>query len=253
MADQVAIVTVDAANVHEHGFFCYKSKPKAVGYRRKLDWLQSRFAEGLVIKIVSEGERSVGFIEYIPGEYAWRAVHAPDYMVIHCLWVVGQGKGKGHGSRLLEACVEDARQAGLAGVAMLASRGNWLAGSKLFLRHGFELVGQAPPAFELLVKRFGAAPPPTLPDDWDERLRRYGAGLTIFFSDQCPYLEDAVANAVAAGHEAGVETQVVELQSARQVRELSPSPYGVFGIVYDGRLLSYHSLGQKELLHRLSV
>jgi len=253
MAAQVEIVTVDAAKVGQRGFFCYKSKPKALGYRRKLDWLHKRLAEGLVIKIVSEGARSVGFIEYMPGEYAWRAVHAPNYMVIHCLWVVGQGKGKGHGSRLLEACVEDARQAGLAGVAMLASRGNWLAGSKLFLQHGFERVGQASPVFELLVKRFGAAPPPTLPGDEDERLRRYGAGLTVLRSDQCPYLEDAVANAVEAGHEAGVETQVVELQSARQVRELSPSPYGVFGIVYDGRLLSYHYLGKKELLQLLTA
>ena len=35
-------------------------------------------------------------------EYTWRVVHAPGYMVIHCMWVVGSGKGKGYGSRLLE-------------------------------------------------------------------------------------------------------------------------------------------------------
>lgn len=35
-----------------------------------------------------------GFIEYLPGEHAWRAVHADGYLFIHCLWVVGKSKGK---------------------------------------------------------------------------------------------------------------------------------------------------------------
>jgi hypothetical protein len=38
----VKIITVDATNVAQQGFFCYKSKPKTEGYRRKLAWLNSR-------------------------------------------------------------------------------------------------------------------------------------------------------------------------------------------------------------------
>ena len=94
------IVTVDAGNVDRLGFFCYMSKPKAPGYRQKRDWLLARFAEGLRIKMLHEtGGRTVGFIETIPGEYAWRVVNALGYTVIHCLWVVGQGKGKGGTAR----------------------------------------------------------------------------------------------------------------------------------------------------------
>ena len=70
MNDNAKIVPVDATNVAEQGFFCYKSKPKSEGYGRKLDWLEQRFSEGLKIKIVYEGKRSFGFIEYIPGEFA---------------------------------------------------------------------------------------------------------------------------------------------------------------------------------------
>lgn len=33
---------------------------------------------------------------------------------------------------------------------------------------------------------------------------------------------------------------------AREVRERSPSAYGIFGIVFDGRLLSDHYLVEKE-------
>jgi hypothetical protein len=76
MSNNVEIITVDADNVEQHGFFCYKSKPKSEGYRRKLAWLKQRFAEGMQIKILYEGKRSIAFIEYIPGEYTWRAVNA---------------------------------------------------------------------------------------------------------------------------------------------------------------------------------
>jgi hypothetical protein len=40
MNDSVKIVTVDETNVDEHGFFCYKSKPKSQGYQNKMDWLR---------------------------------------------------------------------------------------------------------------------------------------------------------------------------------------------------------------------
>ena len=39
MSDEVKIVSVDADNVEEQGFFCYKSKPKSAGYQQKLAWL----------------------------------------------------------------------------------------------------------------------------------------------------------------------------------------------------------------------
>ena len=75
-----SIIDVAADNVEKTGFFCYMSKRKAEGFQRKLKWLRERFAEGMRIKIFELPER--GFIEYIPGEYAWRAVDAKGYMVI---------------------------------------------------------------------------------------------------------------------------------------------------------------------------
>lgn len=243
----VEIVSVDGSNVDEFGFFCYKSKPKSPGYGRKLEWLRDRFAEGMKIEVVYENGRSVGFIETIPGEVAWRPVRAGNYLVIHCLWVVGRAKGKGYGSRLVKRCVEDARATGKYGVVMPTSSRVWLADKKILVRNGFEVVDRAPPSFELLVRRFGEAPMPAFPSNWDERLGRYGSGLTIIRSDQCPYIEDAVKGALDAAKERGVEARVVEMTSSQQVQETAPSAFGVFSVVYDGTLLSYHYLGKKQL------
>jgi L-amino acid N-acyltransferase YncA len=254
------IVTVDASNVDRLGFFCYMSKPKAPGYRQKRDWLAARFAEGLRIKMLHEtGGRTVGFIETIPGEYAWHAVNAAGYTVIHCLWVVGQGKGKGYGTRLLQACLADARAEGRRGVAMVASDGVWLAGKQIFLKNGFEQVdvcacagatsarAKAAPAFRLLVHSFGEAPHPTFPTDWAARQASFGDGFIVIRTPQCPYIEDASTDVLQIAAERGIPARAVELTSAQEAQSLSPSPYGTFGIVRDGRLFSHHYLCRKEL------
>lgn len=245
MDDPFEIITVDADNVDRHGFFCYMSKRKAPGYAQKRAWLAARVAEGLRLHMVHEiGGRTVGFIEYIPGEFAWRAVHAPGYLVIHCLWVVG----KGYGSRLLQICLDEARAQGKHGVVMVASHGVWLAKKDIFLKHGFEEVAQAPPSFRLLVYRFDdSAPLPTFPTDWEARQARFGAGLTVIRTPQCPYIEDATNIALELAAEKGISAQVVTFQSAQELHENSPSPYGVFGLVLDGQLLAYHYLQRKDI------
>lgn len=240
------ISNVNCQNVEDKGFFCYMSKKKSVGYKRKLSWLESRFSEGMRIKLLELPDR--GFIEYLPGEYAWRTVEAKGYMFIHCLWVVGKSKGKGFASALLEECVRDAKAAKMKGVAMLTSEKNWLLKRRFLDRHGFERVAEAPPSFSLMVKRFGKAKLPTLLDNSTTIRRRFGKGLTVFRSDQCPYVEDATNNALAVAQKAGVKSRVVELSSAEEVRRLSPSPFGVFGLVLNGELLSYHYMLEKDLL-----
>ena len=99
----MGLIDVNPTNVESHGFFCYMSKKKSLGYQRKLKWLEKRFAEGMRIKLLELPDR--GFVEYIPGEFAWRAVDAKGYMFIHCLWVVGKSKGQGYATEAARALV----------------------------------------------------------------------------------------------------------------------------------------------------
>jgi len=244
------LVDVNQENVSEKGFFCYMSKKKTEGYQRKLRWLKDRFSEGMKLKMLDLEQGGRGFIEYIPGEFAWRAVNAKGYVFIHCIWVAGKSKGKGYGSLLLDECIRDAKEAGMNGVAMVTSERNWLVKKKFPLRNGFESVAQHPP-FELMVKRFNGVAPPSLSGDFEKKLKALGKDLTIIRSDQCPYIDAAVKAAFEAGKELGTKTHVVELKSAEDIRRLSPSPYGVFHIVYDGKLLSYHPIGKKDIIENL--
>lgn len=248
-AKEMKIVSVDRFNIEETGFFCYMSKRKSEGYLRKLAWVKARLDEGMRIKMLQLPER--GFIEYIPGEFAWRAARSEGYMFIHCLWVVGRSKGKGLGGHLIDECVKDAKKAGMFGAAMVTSEGNWLAAKKLFESRGFKVADTAPPAFALMVKTLKPGRLPSFPDDWVARAARFGPGLTILRTSQCPYLPDATRILFEAASKRKMKTRVIELQTARDVQALSPSPYGVFNIVCDGRLLGYHYLTEENFLAAL--
>lgn len=258
MSEDVEIVTVDATNVEKEGFLCYKSKSKTEGYQRKLNWLRERFQEGMKIKLLHlrqfEGPRGAfGFIEYTPGEYAWRPVNAKNYLFVHCLWVVGRHKGKGYASRLLQTCLEDAQKQRKDGVAMVSrSGGGWLAGKRILLANGFEAVDHAPFSFNLFVKKLYDAPSPTFPTDWEKRAARHGSGLTIVHSSQCPYIDALVKATLSTAREHGMECREVEFRSARDVQLNAPSPYGTYGAVYNGRLLAYYPIGGRDLLRLIN-
>jgi len=245
------IHTIDESNINRYGFFCYKSKTKTAGYKQKREWLESCLAEGLQLKIIYEGSRSAGFIEYTPGEYTWRVVDAPGYMVIHCMWVVGSSKGKGYGARLLEQVLDEAKNKGMYGVVVISSQSTWLVKNSFFLHHGFESVDHAPPSFELLVRRFGSGNLPTFPQDWDVRLMRFPSGLVVYHSGQCPYHAMFVSSLVNTANQMGLPVRTVELKTCQEVRGLSPSANGVFSVVNDGQLLSSRPIGGKTLREML--
>ncbi len=242
---EVEIIHADASNICDYGFCGYKNV-KQEGYRRKTDWLKKRFSEGMRFGILhAPGEGGVGFIEYIPGEYTWRPIEARGYLTIHCIMIHRKKyKQGGYGSLLLEQCLRDAKKTKANGVAVVTSSGTWMAGSELFLRHGFASVDSAPPSYELLVKKMRKGPLPTFRGGWEERARRCGKGLVIIRSDQCPCIAKFATEMILDASKAlGIDARVKELKTHKQAQN-APSPYGVFNIVYDGRLIADHPISK---------
>jgi len=217
--------------------FCGYKAGKNEGHRRKSDWLKKRYAEGLRYKVLRSREfGDVGMIEYALGSHAWRPVEAEGYLVIHCLWVTRKHKGKGLGAVLLEDCLRDARKSKCRGVAVVTSSDSFMAGRGLFIKAGFVSVESNPP-YELLVKKFKAtAPDPRFTVDRERVLKRHTKGLTILAADQCPYVTKCVQGISQAARALGLKPKVVQIRSAKASREL-PTPYGIFSIIYNGRLI----------------
>lgn len=235
-------VTLTAENLDGHHLCCALGDPKhRDGVERKKAWLRERFPEGLVFRKLDV--RGKAFIEYAPGEKAWRPVVADGWLVIHCLWVSGQLAGKGHGRALLESCLADARRQGKAGVVVAAARTKrpFLSDPAFFRKHGFEAVDTAG-EFVLLARRLReGGPEPRFADAVKRPGRASGGCFVGRFTDQCPFnthwAPEVQAALVRAKRGAKVE-HVGTLAKARTMR----SPLGAYGLERDGKLVCHHLL-----------
>ena len=248
------LIDVDAANFDTLPCCGIKSHTHP-GRQQKRHWLQANAKFGLRVKMLLalDGQPS-GYIEYLPGEFAWRGVEAADYMLIHCIWIFSKRhQRKGWGSILIEGCLEDARQAGMSGAAVMVREGPWLADRRLFLANGFESVDTAPPDYQLLVRKFdrGAANP-AFKKDWDKKLRQYSRGLTVIRSSQCPHIAKFAAEIVeAAENEYGIKPTVVDLKSWSDAQN-APTPYAIFALIYNGSLLADHQISRTRFRNIMS-
>jgi len=231
------IIDTNADNIGGCGI-CGRKPGRTEGYRRKCDWLKKRYAEGLRFKVLRSRESDdVGVIEYTPGDQAWRPVEATGYFVIHCLMIIRKHLGKGLGMLMLDSCLTDARKSKCRGVAVVTSSDALMARRDLFIKAGFVSADSIPP-YELLVKKFKkAAPDPRFIVDTERVLKRYKKGLTILASDQCPMIIKCADDISQAARALGLKPKVVRITSAKASREL-PTPYGVFCIIHDGRLIA---------------
>lgn len=244
MTGKPSLLDVDAASFDS--LPCCGIKDAAhPGRRQKRCWLEANARCGLRARaLVAPDGRACGYIEYLPGEFAWRGVEARGYTFIHCVWLHGkQYQGKGWGSVMVQACLDDAKKAGMHGVAVMVRDGPWLADRRLFLANGFEATGAALPDYQLLVRKFkSGAPDPAFHKA--RNLRDYGRGLTLIRSNQCPYIAKFEAEILeTAEKEYHIKPKIVDLTSPEEAQK-APTPYAVFALIHNGRLLADHQISR---------
>jgi GNAT superfamily N-acetyltransferase len=250
------LIDVDAASFDRLPCCGIKSATHP-GRLQKCRWLHSQTEFGLRAKMLlaPDGE-AAGYIEYLPGEFAWRGVEARGYLFIHCVWVFFRRyQQKGWGRVMVEACLDDAKKSGMSGAAALVRSGPWMADRRLFTACGFEPCDTAPPDYELLVRKFASvAAGPTIRKDGSRKLEKFGRGLTIIRSSQCPHIAKFADDIVeAAEHEYRLKPAVVDLKTCHDAQS-APTPYAVFTLIYNGKLVADHQISRtrfRNIMDRL--
>ncbi|MFZ7137318.1 MAG: YoaP domain-containing protein [archaeon] len=140
---------------------------------------------------------------------------------------------------LIDECIKDAKQQHMQGVAVVTRKSGWMADNRMFFKKGFEVVDSAAPDFDLLVKKFNKdAPDPKFKGNWEQTFKQYSDGLTIIWSGQCPYPSNyAEELAETAEKEFNVTANLVELKTCEDAQN-SPCPFGVFCVVYNGKVVA---------------
>ena len=227
------IMEVTPENLDQHpGVVCFIN-PKHPCHHLKIDWMKEQYPRGLKVRLLylPEEKKPVGFIESIPGGNCWRKVDAAGWTFIHCLWTNGKKyQHQGLGKRLLEEVEADAR--GSRGVAVMVSGKAFMADASLFVKNGYTPAAVSG-SEQILVKPYGADPLPVFISGAEDAQN----GLTLYYTRQCPWIARFIEEVKPVLKEEGLEARIIELTTPEEVRR-SPSAYGGFSLVYDGRLLA---------------
>lgn len=244
------IIDVNQDNIKDFPQTICFINPKHKCYHLKIDWLKKRFKEGLKIKLLflENEKKPVGFIEYVPGEYCWRAVDAKGYMFIHCLWINGNKfRGKGLGKKLIGEVEKDSEN--MNGVAVITSDNPFMVKKDLFLKNGYTIVDEYGKE-QLLVKQFKKKC--ALPAI--NKLAKFenSSGLKIIYSKQCPWVARFIEEIKSYLEKEKIDIEIKELKTAKDAQN-APSTYSAFNLIYNNKILAdrYISLSRfKNILKK---
>jgi L-amino acid N-acyltransferase YncA len=238
------IVNITTENASKHSFFCIKDTKEA-GFHAKLIWFKKRQKEGLKLKVAyADDGKQIGFIEYVPAEFAWRPVDAMDWLFIHCIMVYpNKYRHSGTAIYLINAAINDAQKTARSGVCTMTSQGPWIATNKVFSKTGFTKVDKRG-RFELMAlqTKEDTKAPKLL--DWESKLSDY-QGWHLLYADQCPWHDKGVKALINTATEIGIKLNVKQIESAEEARQ-SPSGFGVFALIHDGKLLEDHYISKRR-------
>jgi len=241
------IIMVNKTNISTEHICCAISDKKGENcVSAKKDWMSKRFDDGLMFKKLDV--RGKVFIEYMPAEHVWMPIDAPNYLVINCFWVSGKYKGQGYANQLLDACVEDAKNMGKAGIVVLSSdkKRPFLSDPNYLKHKGFKIADQAAPYFELLYLPFTDEVLKPEIKDCAKKGQIEQQGMTIYFTNQCPFAEKYtfIAGEIAKAHD--IPFNPVKIDSKEKAQN-APTPFTTYGFFFDGEYITNEIFSEKKL------
>jgi len=239
------IIKLNPENIKDEHICCaFADKKCSGGYENKKQWLYGQFNNGYTFKKFDI--RGKVFIEYVPADKAWMPIVAPGYMLINCFWVSGQYKGQGYGQKLYEACLEDAHD--MNGIVVLSSHKKmpFLSDKKFFTQRGFKVCDTAQPFYELLYLPLKEdAPVPQFPDFAKHGVCDQPEGITVYWSDACPFTEYYTAELAVVAREKGYAFRDIKIETRQQAQNHCV-PFTIYNVFYNGKFLTQQILTEKS-------
>ncbi|MGI5962568.1 MAG: GNAT family N-acetyltransferase [Lawsonibacter sp.] len=228
----------------EHLCCIIRSKKPHSGVEAKRQWLSQRLKEGHVFRKLDV--KGVAFIEYAPLETAWVPVVGEQFLYIYCLWVSGELKGKGYGKQLMEYCLEDARAKGKSGVCMLGAEKQkaWLSDQSFGKKYGFQVVDTTKDGYELLALSFDGTKPQFAPNAKRQQIE--SQQLTIYYSDQCPYIVQSIQTVQKTCQESGTPVSLCPVDTLEKAKAL-PCVFNNWAVFYKGTFVTVNLLDAASL------
>ena len=232
-------------NIEEEHICCAIGDPKhQAGVDCKKEWIKSKLKDGHVFRKLNA--RGKIFIEYEPLDTSWVPVSGNNYEYIYCLWVAGSFKDKGIGKELLEYAIEDAKKQGRNGICTLTSKKKkpFLSEKKFFEHFGFKVVDTIG-EYELLALPFKDGEMPKF-NDSARKMEIESQDFTIYYSNECPYVEYEVKELSDYAKEKGLKLNFVKIDSLEKAKN-APCIFNNWANFYKGKFISNTILNANAL------
>lgn len=240
------IITVNAGNIDQEHICCAIGHDKTNRERAniKKNWMKQQFPAGHTFK--KADVRGKVFIEYTPAENAWFPIQADGYTFIQCLWVSGRYQGKGISPLLLDACEQDSKQKNDVIALTTTKKMPFFVDKKFYLKQGFEVVDEAAPYFELMVKKYkkDAPNPQFMPQAKTEKIQNK-KGMVFYYTDMCPFISGHIENMIKVVQEREMNCDVIKIETLQQAKA-APCPFGIFSVFLNGKFLTYELMLEKK-------
>ena len=237
---------VDNNNIeNEHLCCAISDKKHQDGVVNKKVWLSDQFKKGH--RFYKLNQNAKVFIEYVPLEQAWVPVVGENYLYIHCLWVSGSFKENGHASHLINKCISDAKAMGKSGICVISSKKKkpFLTEYSFYKKYGFEVVATYQDEYLLLALSFDGTIP-TFSKSLLSSDDRISEGITIYYSNQCPYTLNCVNESKQWLEEKGLKYEVIHVSSLEMAKAL-PVLFNNWAVVINGKFKTLHLLNRTYL------
>ncbi len=238
-------INLTADNIDEEHICCAIGDPKhQKGVDSKKEWIKEKLKDGHVFRKLDA--RGKIFIEYEPLDTAWVPVSGNNYEYIYCLWVAGSFKDKGIGKELLEYAINDSRNKGKNGICTLVSKKKkpFLGEKKFFEHFGFTVVDSIGD-FELLALEFKKGDTPKFNDN-ARKMKIDSQDFTIYYSNECPYVEYEVKELTDYAKEKGIKLKLIKIDSLDKAKN-APCIFNNWANFYKGEFISNTILNANAL------
>ena len=238
-------INLTEENINEEHICCAIGDPKHQGgVDCKKEWIKSKLKDGHVFRRLDA--RGKIFIEYEPLDTAWVPISGKNYEYIYCLWVAGSFKNKGIGKELLEYAIEDSKKQGRNGICTLASKKKkpFLGEKKFFEHFGFKVVDSIGD-YELLALQFKNTETPKFNDN-ARSMKIDNKDFTIYYSNECPYVEYEVKELSDYTKEKGIKLKFIKIDSLEKAKN-APCVFNNWANFYNGKFISNTILNSNAL------
>ena len=238
-------INLNIDNIEEEHICCAIGDPKhQEGVDKKKEWIKSKLKDGHVFRKLNA--RGKIFIEYEPIETAWTPVTGKNYEYIYCLWVAGSFKEKGIGKELLEYAINDAKDNKKSGICTLVSKKKkpFLGEKKFFEHFGFKVVDEIAD-YELLALQFDDKETPKFNDN-ARKMEIDSDDFTIYYSNECPYVEYEVKELTEYAKEKGIVLNFIKIDSLEKAKN-APCIFNNWANFYKGKFISNTILNANAL------